>query len=121
MNYKHIVAYCSGPAAAVASAIITASVRERLAASVNRTAALRSTYLWQGKVCDRAPVLRTIKTQASRHQALEARIRALHPDALPEIIATRIVAGPTDCLDRVTRECAGTADGAPDSDGARSA
>jgi len=121
MNSRHIVVYCSCPDAAVASAIATTLVRERLAACVNRTAALRSTYFWEGGVCDSAEVLLTIKTQASRYEALEARIRALHPHELPEIIAVPVVAGSAGYLDWVTRESTGTAEGPPGSDCARSA
>ncbi len=91
MNFKHIVVNYSRPDAAAAGAISSAGA------------------------------LLSIKAQVSRQKALEARIRALHPYALPEIIAVPVIAGSTGYLDWVTREDTGTAAAAPDSDCARSA
>lgn len=116
MNRQHIIVFCSCPDEAVASRIAAALVGERLAACVTRTAAMRSTYSWQGAVCDAPEVLLTIKTQASRYPELEARIRALHPYELPEIMAVPVVAGSTGYLDWVTRESMGTGPSLPDSD-----
>jgi periplasmic divalent cation tolerance protein len=116
MNCKHIVVFCSCPDEAVAGRIAASLVGERLAACVTRTAAVRSTYSWQGTVCDAPEVLLTIKTQASRYGELEARIRALHPYELPEIMAVPVVAGSTGYLDWVTRESMGTGPCPPDPD-----
>ena len=85
---------------------------EGLAACVNRVAGVRSTYRWDGKLCDDAEVLLLIKTLETRFEALEARIRALHPYEVPEIIALPVVAGSTGYLDWVTRGSSGEA-GAP--------
>ena len=118
MNCQHIMVFCSCPDEAVASRIASTLVAERLAACVTRTAAVRSTYSWQGAICDTPEVLLSIKTQASRYPALEARIGALHPYELPEIMAIPVVAGSTGYLDWVTRESTGTgtATAPPDSD-----
>ena len=116
MNFNHIVVFCSCPDEAVASRIAAALVLEKLAACVNRTAAMRSTYSWQGTVCDSPEVLLSIKTQAGRYPQLEARIRALHPYELPEIMAVPVVAGSTGYLDWVSRESTGTGTAPPDSD-----
>jgi periplasmic divalent cation tolerance protein len=109
MTYKHIVVLCSCPDAAVAARIAATLVKEALAACVTRTAAVRSTYSWQGQTCDEAEVLLTIKTVAERFSALEARIRALHPYELPEIIALPVVAGSAGYLDWVTEGSSGRA------------
>jgi periplasmic divalent cation tolerance protein len=120
MNCQHIIVFCSCPDEAAASHIAATLVGERLAACVTRTAALRSTYSWAGAVCDTPEVLLSIKTQASRYPDLEARIRALHPYELPEIMAIPVVAGSTGYLDWVTRESTGTATALPGSDRLRS-
>jgi periplasmic divalent cation tolerance protein len=108
MNWQHIVVFCSCPDEAVASRIAATLVAEKLAACVTRTAALHSTYFWQGAVCDTPEVLLSIKTQVGRYAELEARIRALHPYELPEIMAVPVVAGSSGYLDWVTRESTGT-------------
>lgn len=108
MNYKHIVVFCSCPDEAVAARLASTLVEEGLAACVNRLAGLRSTYRWDGKLCDDAEVLLLIKTLAGRFEALEARIRALHPYQVPEIIAVPVVAGSTGYLDWVTRGSSGS-------------
>jgi periplasmic divalent cation tolerance protein len=68
-------------------------VSEGLAACVNRVAGVRSTYRWQGRLCDDAEVLLVIKTPAERIATLCARLEALHPYDVPEVIALPIVAG----------------------------
>ena len=60
---------------------------------VNRLAALRSTYEWQGRIEDEPEVLLLIKTLGPRLGEVEMRIKALHPYEVPEIIALPIEAG----------------------------
>jgi len=68
-------------------------VEERLAACVNVVPGLRSLYRWQGKVHEDAEALLLLKTTAARYQALQERLRALHPYELPEIVAVPVSAG----------------------------
>ncbi len=68
-------------------------VGERLAACVNILAPCRSVYRWDGRVEDATEVPMLVKTVASRYEALEAAIRALHPYELPEIVAVPIAQG----------------------------
>jgi periplasmic divalent cation tolerance protein len=65
-------------------------VDERLAACVNVLGEVRSIYRWQGAVHDDAEVLCVIKTSAERFEALRARVVALHPYEVPEVIALPI-------------------------------
>lgn len=109
MNPKHIVVFCSCPDEAVASQLASTLVSEGLAACVNRVSGVHSTYSWAGALCDEAEVLLTIKTLGERYPALEARIRALHPYEVPEIIAVPVVAGSAGYLDWVTRGSSGPA------------
>ena len=73
-------------------------VDERLAACVNLLPGLTSIYRWQGAVRRQPECLLLIKTTAARFQALNARIRSLHPYTVPEIIALPIRDGDPDYL-----------------------
>ena len=109
MNPKHIVVFCNCPDDAVASRLARTLVTEGLAACVNRLPGVRSTYCWDGELQDDGEVLLTIKTLGERYPALEARIRALHPYDVPEIIALPVVAGSSGYLDWVSRGSSGLA------------
>jgi periplasmic divalent cation tolerance protein len=90
---QHQAVLMTAPSAEVAAAIARALVGEGLAACVNLVPGVRSIYRWQGEVCDDAEVLCVIKTRADRFDALRARIVALHPYEVAEVIALPIVAG----------------------------
>jgi periplasmic divalent cation tolerance protein len=73
-------------------------VEEKLAACVTVSAAARSFYRWEGKNCADKEYILFIKTRASLFERLEARIKALHPYKVPEIIALPIEKGSKDYL-----------------------
>ena len=79
-------------------------VAQRLAACVNILAPCRSVYRWNDAVQsdEEHPLL--IKTTAERYCALEAAIRANHPNELPEIIAVPVGRGLPEYLDWVAQE-----------------
>jgi periplasmic divalent cation tolerance protein len=89
---------CTCPDEETAKRIAGALVTEHLAACVNRMAGVRSTYRWQGQVQDEPEVLLLIKTVRRRFEALELRLKALHPYDLPEIIALPATAGSAEYL-----------------------
>jgi periplasmic divalent cation tolerance protein len=93
MNSQHILVLCGCPNEAVAAHIAATLVQERLAACVNRIAAVRSTYAWNDRLQDEPEVLLFIKTSGSRYAEVELRLRALHPYEVPEIIALPIIGG----------------------------
>jgi periplasmic divalent cation tolerance protein len=70
-----------------------ALVEERLAACVNLVPGVRSIYRWQDAVQEDAEVLLVVKTQRERCGALAARVQALHPYELPEVVVLPIEAG----------------------------
>ncbi len=76
-----------------ANAIALAVVEERLAACVNILPRVQSLYRWQGSVESTAEIPLLIKTTAGNYPALEARITALHPYDVPEIVALPIARG----------------------------
>jgi periplasmic divalent cation tolerance protein len=68
-------------------------VDERLAACVNVLPPMRSIYRWKGRIdADREQQL-LIKTTADRLEALEARLRALHPYEVPELLVLAVAGG----------------------------
>lgn len=88
-----LLCLCTCPDAASARAIAEALVAERLAACVSRLPGLQSTYRWQDGIEHADEVLLLIKTAADRLDALTARVQALHPYELPELIAVEAAGG----------------------------
>ncbi len=81
-----------------AASIARALVEGRLAACVNIVRNLRSIYSWQGKVEDESEVLMIVKTQKKLFNSLAQKVRELHSNTVPEIIALPIVDGSEDYL-----------------------
>lgn len=94
-----ILVLCTCPDNTAAERIASALVEEQLAACVNRLPGIASTYRWQGKICRDTEQLLLIKTTRARFETLRARILALHPYELPEVIAVDIAAGHLRYLD----------------------
>ncbi len=88
-----LVVLCACPDEATAGYIARVLVQERLAACVNRVVGVRSTYRWKEAIQDEPEALLVIKTTPSRYEALEMRLKALHPYEVPEIIALPVLAG----------------------------
>jgi periplasmic divalent cation tolerance protein len=76
-----------------ARTIARALVGERLAACVNVVPGVASIYRWKGKVEEAREALLLVKSTSSRAKRLEARVKALHSYALPELITLRIAGG----------------------------
>jgi periplasmic divalent cation tolerance protein len=88
-----LAVFVTVPNAVTAARIASAVVRERLAACANILPGVRSIYAWKGKVCDDRELLVVLKTTATRYEALERRVKALHPYEVPEIIALPVTRG----------------------------
>jgi periplasmic divalent cation tolerance protein len=73
--------------------IAQALVAERLAACVNVVPGLVSTYRWKGAVERADELLLLVKTRAEMVEDLGARLRALHPYDVPEMVVLPIVGG----------------------------
>jgi periplasmic divalent cation tolerance protein len=99
-----LACYCTCPDLASAERLAEALVGERLAACVNVLPGLRSVYRWQGAVERTDEVLLLIKTTRDRLDALAARVRALHPNELPELLAVEAAGGLPAYLDWVVAE-----------------
>ncbi len=81
------------PDLASAQALAHSLVEQKLAACANILPAVQSVYRWQGALEQAEEVSVLLKTSEARYAELEAAIGALHPYAVPEIIAVPIVAG----------------------------
>ena len=79
--------------AASARVLARTLVEQRLAACVNILPVVQSVYRWNDAVEESAEVTVLIKTTTVRYAELEQAIRALHPYALPEVIAVPVSAG----------------------------
>ncbi len=88
-----VVVLVTMPTPERAAEMARAVVEERLAACGNVVPGLRSIYRWEGKLEDEPEALLLLKTTRDRFEALRARILALHPYQVPEVIALPVEAG----------------------------
>ncbi|WP_027881958.1 divalent-cation tolerance protein CutA [Meiothermus rufus] len=98
---------CTAPEGETGSRLARTLVHEGLAACVNLVPGLASVYRWEGQVEENRESLLLIKTHQKRYQALEARIRELHPYQVPEIVAIRLEAGLPAYLDWLAQSVLG--------------
>lgn len=94
-----VVVLITVPDEATARKIGKPLVEEELAACVNIVPGLRSIYRWEGKTCDDPELLLVVKTRRACFEALERRVRELHPYTVPEVIALPVVEGSAPYLD----------------------
>lgn len=87
-----LLCYCACPDRDSAQAIAHALVSEALAACVSHIPGMHSTYRWEGSLVNASEELLLIKTTAARFDALKARLLALHPYEVPELIAVPVIA-----------------------------
>lgn len=82
----------TAPSKEQAAAIAQTLVQDNLAACVSLLP-VHSVYTWQGNIQYDDEWQLVIKSSLAKFPALEAKIRAIHPYEVPEIIALPIVAG----------------------------
>lgn len=92
---------------ATAERIAAELVDGRLAACVQISGPITSTYRWQEKLETTEEWLCTIKTLAANFDAVEALICKLHPYDVPEILAVPILTGSAAYLDWLRKESGG--------------
>lgn len=68
-------------------------VERRLAACVNLLPGVQSVYRWEGAVTQADECMLLIKTVDTQLAALTAHLTALHPYAVPEVLALPVTAG----------------------------
>ena len=87
-----------------AAKIANLLIDEKLAACV-QLLPIESFYVWEGKTQNEAELLLLIKTRTALFENAIARIKAVHPYSVPEIIGTEFLAGfkgYLDWIDQVT-------------------
>jgi periplasmic divalent cation tolerance protein len=77
----------------VAERIAVELVDRRLAACVQVSGPIRSTYRWQGQVESAEEWTCTAKTSRDQLAAIQELLKELHPYELPELVATPITGG----------------------------
>jgi periplasmic divalent cation tolerance protein len=101
-----LVVLVTTPTPERAAELARALVEERLAACGNVLPGVRSVYRWEGRVQDEHEALLLLKTTRARFEALRARVLALHPYQVPEIVALPIEAGSAPYLAWIAAETA---------------
>jgi len=96
---KYILVLSTCPGSISAKKIARDLVTEKLAACVNIVPGVKSFFSWVGKVDSSDEHLLVIKTTLDLYDAVEKRIKKLHPYELPEIIAVPIHTGLAGYLD----------------------
>lgn len=81
-----------------AEVIAQALVQERWAACVNILPSVHSIFFWQGAIQQEEELLLLVKSRRDLFPSLAARVKELHPYAVPEIIGLPILEGWEDYL-----------------------
>lgn len=76
-----------------AALIARTLVEEGLIACANLLPNVRSIYKWEGKLADEREVMLMLKAPAEKYAALQARILALHPYTVPEVLRLDVAEG----------------------------
>jgi periplasmic divalent cation tolerance protein len=80
------------PTAQQANELARALIDRRLAACVQVSGPITSTYRWQGRVEQSQEWVCTAKTRADAFERIQRAISELHPYEVPEVIATPLAA-----------------------------
>ncbi|MBF0401035.1 MAG: divalent-cation tolerance protein CutA [Magnetococcales bacterium] len=85
-----ILLWTTVPEKSVATTLSETLVEEGLAACVHVLPAGESCYRWQGEIQRQTEWTLLIKSRQSLYPLLEARLLALHPYEVPELVATPV-------------------------------
>lgn len=78
--------------------LVTTAIEERLAACVQVTRDVESTYRWEGRIVHSREWMVIFKTTTDRVDALLGRLKDLHSYETPELLVTPLIGGDTDYL-----------------------
>lgn len=95
---SHIMILTTCPGSISAKKIAQDLVSEKLVACVNVVPGIQSFFAWVGKVDSANEHLLIIKTTTGNFDAVEKRIKKLHPYELPEVISVPIYSGSAEYL-----------------------
>ncbi|MCB1521222.1 MAG: divalent-cation tolerance protein CutA [Hyphomicrobiaceae bacterium] len=106
-NDKPILVYTTFPDRDVANAVARALVEDRLAACVNLLGPMTSVYRWDGAIETATETVGIVKTRAGLAEAVQVRIRGLHPYANPALLVLRTDGGAAEFIDWIVAETDG--------------
>jgi periplasmic divalent cation tolerance protein len=101
---QYVLLYVTCPEAGLARKIARILVEERLVACANLRGEHTAIYRWKGLIDEAPEVSLILKTQADLIGACTQRIKALHGDEVPCVVALPILGGNPDFLAWITRE-----------------
>lgn len=107
MAEEAVVVFTTFPDQETARRIVRTLVEERLIACGNLVPGVESIYRWKGEVETANEVFAVLKTERPRYDAVERRLRELHPYEVPECVMVRITDGFPDYLRWVTESVVG--------------
>ena len=105
MADEALLAFSTFPDAETARRIAHTLVSENLAACANIIPTMNSIYRWKGKIETGDETIVLFKTTQDRYDALQEKLRSLHPYEIPEIISVKIDKGLPDYLRWVVENC----------------
>ena len=105
MNDEVIILLSNFPDADTARKAVRSLVEERLIACGNLIPGVESIYEWNGTLETSAEVMAVCKTTVHSAAAAQARLRALHPCEVPEILQIPVSAGWPGYLAWVAAQC----------------
>jgi periplasmic divalent cation tolerance protein len=100
------LAFSTFPEAETARKVVREMIEARLAACGNILPPIHSIYRWKGKLESSEETLVIFKLEAERYGDFEAKLRALHPYEVPEIISVKVDSGLPEYLRWVAESCA---------------
>jgi periplasmic divalent cation tolerance protein len=101
-----LIAFCTFPDPNAARKVVKEIIDLRLAACGNILSPIHSIYRWKGKLESSEETLAIFKLEAERYGDFEAKLRALHPYEVPEIISIKVDNGLPEYLRWVAESCA---------------
>lgn len=99
-----IVIYCTVPSKKIAKEITRVLMKHKLAACVSMVDNVKSTFSWDGEICEEKEFLLMIKTRRSNYGKVKLVIEDIHSYTVPEIIALPIVDCSEDYLKWLVKE-----------------
>lgn len=99
-----IVVYCTVPTKKLAKEITKVLMKHRLAACVSLIENVKSTFSWEGELCEEKEFLMMIKTRRANYGKIKLVIEDMHSYNVPEIIALPIVDCSEDYLKWLVKE-----------------
>ena len=105
MAEEILLALSTFPDRETARRIARELVTEHLAACANLVPQIESVYFWKGKLETSEECLAIFKLPAAVYEKFQAKLRALHPYDVPEIISFRLSDGLPEYLRWVSDSC----------------